>query len=38
MIQRIKKFIKMWRNATWADLPPMKPMKESKYFKFISYK
>jgi outer membrane biogenesis lipoprotein LolB len=30
MMQKIKKFIKMWRNATWADLRPVKPMYKSK--------
>jgi hypothetical protein len=35
MIQNIKRFIKMWRNATWADLRPVKPMYKSKYFSYV---
>jgi hypothetical protein len=40
MLEKIKLFIKLWRNATWSDLRYTRHMKnfKSKYFKFISYK
>jgi len=35
MMQNIKRFIKMWRNATWADLRTVNRMYKSKYFSYV---
>jgi len=37
MIQNIKRFIKMWRNATWADLRSPKHMYEPNPKSKITY-